>query len=104
MNMDDDVVTQLVLLVLVVILFVGWLWSERWARRKLRAYGDSPTNDPYIESVRAMREANPSIPPCAVSIQDRETGEFYYYPAGSELRMKRNKNGRLYADPAVQQK
>jgi hypothetical protein len=51
-----------------------------------------------------MREANPSIPPCAVSIQDRETGEFYYYPAGSELRMKRNKNGRLYADPAVQQK
>lgn len=101
MNTHSEVFTQAVLVGLVVVLFIGWIWSDRWMHKKTREYDDSPHHDPYIETVRAMREANPNVPMCAVSIQDQETGEFYYYPMGSEVRMKRHTNGRLYADPAT---
>lgn len=54
--------------------------------------------DPYIEQVRAMRAMPGTQPGVAVSIQDTETGEFYYYPRDSEIRMKRDHRDRLWLD------
>lgn len=70
---------------LVVLIVVTFVWVSEWyMKKRMRFLADEPSRDPYLEQVRTMR-ALPGTPPgCAVSIQDPETGEFFYYPKGSE--------------------
>jgi hypothetical protein len=84
---------------LVIVTVVTFVWLIEWVyRRQMRFLADEPDRDPYLEQVRAMR-AMPGIRPgVAVSIQDPKTGEFFYYPCGSEVRMIVDKTNRLYID------
>lgn len=73
--------------------------SELYARKVNKHLAEEPDRDPYIEQVRAMRATPGTQKDVAVSIQDVDTGEFYYYPRGSETRMKRDPDSkRLYID------
>lgn len=85
-------------LVMLVVL-VYYIRSSRRHRQEMRYLAEEPDRDPYLEQVRAMRSMPGAKPDAAVSIQDQETGEFFYYPRGSETRMVRNeKNARIYID------
>ena len=63
---------------------------ELYVRKMNKRLAEESDRDPYIDQVRAMR----NLPGCqkdvAVSIQDQHTGEFYYYPRGSETRVRRD--------------
>jgi hypothetical protein len=97
--MPKDIWFQVGIGVLVILIVVTFVWlSELFWRRTSRFLADEPDRDPYIEQVRAMR-AMPGVQPgCAVSIQDPKTGEFFYYPCGSETRMIRHQNNKLHID------
>jgi len=80
---------------LVVFVIASTVYMSYKFRKIMRHLSEEPDRDPYIEHVRLMRRMPGVQPGVAVSIQDPETGDFYYYPRGSETRMKR--------DPATRQ-
>jgi hypothetical protein len=82
------------------VIAVGYaIVSELYARKVNRHVAEEPDRDPYIAHVRSMRATPGAQKDVAVSIQDAETGEFYYYPRGSETRMRRDPvSKRLYID------
>lgn len=91
---------QLIAMGAIAMLALGTAIACELNMRKVnRHLAEEPDRDPYIEHVRAMRKLPGAQPDVAVSIQDHETGEFFYYPQGSETRMKRDPvSKRLYID------
>lgn len=86
----------------VLVASLAWYAVDRWATHTFKKCADSPQYDPYLPEVRRLRDMPGVAPGVAVSIQDQQTGEFYYYPKGSEVRMKRDQvTGNLSADPVV---
>lgn len=73
--------------------------AEHHMRKVNKHLAEEPDRDPFIDQVRAMRNMPGAKPDVAVSIQDQSTGEFFYYPRGSETRMKRDPvSKKLYID------
>lgn len=87
----------LLLSILVVAIAIAYFaWSAYHARKVKRVIDNE--SDLYLEQVRAMR-AMPGVQPgVAVSIQDQDTGEFYYYPRDSETRVVLNTVTRASTD------
>lgn len=78
------------------LLIVFLVFGYKSHKRVMRHLTEGPTKDPFVPQVRALRELWKSN--AAVAIHDEDTGAHYYYPKGSEVRMKANEKNRIYID------
>jgi len=84
-------------LVIIIVAAFCWYMKNRLAKDELHIK-NAGIYDPYIDHVRAMRALPGVDPEVAVSIQEPETGEFFYYPKGSEVRFKKDSSDKIHMD------
>jgi len=84
-------------LVIIIVATFCWYMKNRLAKDELHIK-NAGIYDPYIDHVRAMRNMPGVDSDVSVSIQVPETGEFFYYPRGSEVRFKSDTTNRIHLD------